>query len=326
MEEIREVQRVQLPLLALRGLVLFPNMVLHFDVGRKKSVLALNKSMQEDHLIYLVAQKDVVTDDPAVDDLYEVGVVAQVKQILKMPGDNLRVIVEGLYRAKIETIESDDPFLIANVTEVPLEEIADPYSLTLDALKRSVKEKFEAYCVMSPKIPKEIVLNILSSEDPNYIAEYIAGNIMFPTEDKQAILELSDVQKRLEKLLVFIERETNLLSIEKELYEKVRDQLDQNQREYYLREQLKIISNELGEGESPQDEAVEYKYAILALGLEEEAEEKLLKEADRLSKMPSNSQEANVIRTYLETCLELPWSNRSKDKIDVKKAEKILGR
>ena len=315
---------IGLPMLALRGIVLFPHMVLHFDVGRPKSVLALNKALAEDQLIYLTAQKDIREDDPDSDGLYEVGVVAEVKQILKMPGDNLRVIVEGLYRAKTVDILSEDPFLIADIQPLPMEELPAAYAATVEALMRGIKEEFEEYCVLSPKIPKEMVLNVLSSGDGNHLCEYIAGNLPLDLEKKQQILEECNLRKRLGRMLAILRHENTILSLEREIYEKVKDQVDQNQRDYYLREQLKVIQNELGEGEGYLSEADEYRYRIMALSLEDKTEEHLLAEADRLSKMPGSSQEAAVIRTYLDTCLALPWHEHTKDKTDVERARKIL--
>lgn len=324
-EQTVQNRAAKLPMLALRGLVVYPNMVLHFDVGRKKSVLALNEAMGSNQLIFLVAQKDIREDEPKDYDLYTVGVVAEVRQILKMPGDSLRVLVEGLYRARLMDILQENPFMTASVEEMPLKAIHTKAQRdTAEALVRTVKDLFEEYAYLTPQMPKDYMLNVMASDDPGYLCEYIAGNLMLKTQDKQSILEESSPIKRLELLVKILENENSVLSIEKDLYDKVKQQVDKNQREYFLREQMKVISSELGEGENLQDEAMEYFSRIEKLHLPKATEEKLMKEAERLFKMPFNSQEATVIRTYLDTCLDLPWNKVTKEKIDIEKAKKLL--
>ncbi len=328
MEKVAEqLKTARLPMLALRGLVVYPNMVLHFDVGRKKSVLALNEAMGTNQLIFLVAQKDIREDEPKDYDLYSVGVVAEVRQILKMPGDSLRVLVEGLYRAKLVDMLQEDPFMSAMVEELPLK-LAKTKSQkdTAEALMRTLKDLFEEYSYLTPQMPKDYMLNVMASDDPVYLCEYISGNLMLKIPDKQRILEESSPIKRLELLVQILEDENSVLTIEKDLYEKVKQQVDKNQREYFLREQMKVISSELGDGDSVQDEAVEYFERIQKLHLPKEAADKLTKEAERLYKMPYNSQEATVIRTYLDTCLELPWNKQTKELIDIGKAGNVLDR
>lgn len=326
-QQSSQIKTARLPMLALRGLVVYPNMVLHFDVGRKKSVLALNEAMGNNQLVFLVTQKDIREDEPKDYDLYSVGVVAEVRQILKMPGDSLRVLVEGLYRAKLVDIIQEDPFMSAMVEELPLKTIRTKSQRdTAEALMRAVKDLFEEYSYLTPQMPKDYMLNVMASEDPVYLCEYIAGNLMLKTVDKQRILEESSPIRRLELLAQILEDENSVLTIEKDLYEKVKQQVDKNQREYFLREQMKVISSELGEGDSVQEEAMEYFNRIERLKLPKEAAEKLTKEAERLFKMPYNSQEASVIRTYLDTCLDLPWNKETKDKIDIAKAQRILDR
>ncbi len=326
-QQSSQIKTARLPMLALRGLVVYPNMVLHFDVGRKKSVLALNEAMGNNQLVFLVTQKDIREDEPKDYDLYSVGVVAEVRQILKMPGDSLRVLVEGLYRAKLVDIIQEDPFMSAMVEELPLKTIRTKSQRdTTEALMRAVKDLFEEYSYLTPQMPKDYMLNVMASEDPVYLCEYIAGNLMLKTVDKQRILEESSPIRRLELLAQILEDENSVLTIEKDLYEKVKQQVDKNQREYFLREQMKVISSELGEGDSVQEEAMEYFDRIERLKLPKEAAEKLTKEAERLFKMPYNSQEASVIRTYLDTCLDLPWNKETKDKIDIAKAQRILDR
>lgn len=325
MENTTEQENIStIPMLALRGLVLFPKMVLHFDVGREQSVAALNAAMQKDQQIFLVAQKDIKLDDPKEEDLFHVGVVAEIRQILKSQGNTLRVLVEGSYRARLVEVESDDSFMMAVVEKYPLKATRFPHTALCDALMRAVKELFEEYCYLTPKMPKEMIINAISSEDPVYLCEYIAANLPLDVDDKQHILEESTIVKRLEDLAAILENENNIMSLEKDIYDKVRDQVDRNQREYFLREQMKVISDELGEGESPLDEAEQYYAKIAKLGLTEECEKKLNQETERLARIPGNSQEAAVIRTYLDTCLELPWNTKTKEKADIDRAKKIL--
>ncbi len=324
MAEAKTPHIVTLPMLALRGLVLFPKMVLHFDVGREKSMLALGEVMNKNRRLFLVAQKDIRDDDPARFDLYEIGVVAEVRQIVKTQGDTLRVVVDGKYRARLKSVVQEDPFFEAEVEELPLKRSRLAGTALCDALMRTVKDLFEEYCFMFPKMPREIISNAMMTEDPVYLAEYLAGNISLKHEDKQRILEESAPAKRLEILAKALECENEILSLEQDIHERVREQIDKNQREYYLREQMRVISSELGDPDNPQEEIEDYQSKITALHLGQEAEEKLLKEADRLSKMPFNSHEAGVVRGYLDTCLELPWNVHTKDKIDISKAEKLL--
>lgn len=318
----KQPEPVKMPMLVLRGLVLFPEMVLHFDVGREKSILALNEVMNASRQIFLVAQKDIRDDEPKIEDIYKIGVVAQVKQIIKSQSGTWRVLVEGLYRAKMQEMISETPYFEVMIIPFPLKPLRKK-SAMCDALMRTVKELFEEYCYLTPRMPKELVVNALISEDPVYLAEYIAGNIQMETSDKQTILSQSDPLKRLELLAHLLESENNILSLEQDIQQKVHSQIDKNQREYYLREQMKAISGELGE-EDPQEETGEYFEKIDKLKLEKEITEKLYKEVDRLGKLPYNSNEAGVIRSYLDTVLELPWNKKTTDKIDIKKAQTLL--
>ena len=316
---------VRMPMLVLRGLVLFPQMVLHFDVGREKSILALNRVMSGDRKIFLVAQKNIRDDEPKADGLYKIGVVAQVKQIIKSQGGTWRVLVEGMYRAKTIEVLSESPFFEGMIAEFPLRITRSVKSAMCDALMRTVKDLFEEYCYLTPRMPKELIVSALVSEDPVHLAEYIAGNMQMEVEDKQTILSQSDPLKRLEILARLLEEENDILSLEADIQEKVKGQIDKNQREYYLREQMKAISGELGEDDD-QEEIQEYYDKIAKIKFDAETAEKLGKEVDRLSKLPGNSNGAGVIRGYLDTVLELPWGKRTADKIDVKKAKALLDR
>ncbi|MEG1428503.1 MAG: endopeptidase La [Hydrogenoanaerobacterium sp.] len=323
-DELELNELITMPMLALRGLVLFPQMVLHFEVGREKSVSALNESMKTGQQIFLVAQKDIKIDNPTVNDLYKVGVVAEVRQILKSQGNTLRVLVAGTYRAQLIEMVDSGKHLQAVIQKFPLKIPKIKRTALVDALMRTVKELFEEYCFLTPKMPRDMVVNSLSTDDPVYLCEYITANIPLEVEEKQRILEESAPSKRLELLAGILENENSILGLERDIYDKVKEQIDQNQREYFLREQMKIISDELGESDSPAEEADDYYKKISALKLDMECEKKLIQEADRLSRLPSGTQEAAVLRTYLDTCLELPWNTVTKEKTDLVRAEKIL--
>ena len=314
---------VKLPLLALRGLAVFPKMVLNFDVGRKKSTMALTEAMEKNQLIFLTAQKDLSKDEPQIEDLYQIGTVVQIKQIFKMPGDNIRILVEGIYRAKIKEIVQTEPSFVAIVDEL-IEKPITKNILVGEALIRTTQTLFEEYMELVPKLPSEIVMSVMTADNEGYLADYIASNTMLKVLDKQNILEELSHLRRLEKLIAILERENDVLSLEHDIHNRVREQIDKNQREYYIREQIKILSSEIGDGENIQDEVFAYRDKIEKLSLTKEVSEKLIKEAERLSKMPYGSHEASVIRTYLDNCLELPWNKQTKDKIDIEQAEKQL--
>lgn len=318
---------VRIPMIALRGLVLYPKMVLHFDIGRSKSIKALKDAMENDRKVFLITQRDIREDDPSINDLHNIGVVGEVRQIIRgSRGENgaVRVMVEGVYRAKIDNIAASEPYLLADVRRVDMREVRGKQRETCQALMRLVKDSFEEYCYLSTKVPKELVLTAIVEEDPNQLAEYIAGNIPISIEDKQSILEENSVAARLEYLMKVLKSENELLGIEREIHDKVREQIDKNQRDYYLREQIKAINSELGEGDSPQDDAEAYRKRIDALVLPDETREKFLSEADRLSRMSAGSHEGGVIRNYLDTCLALPWGVATQDKIDIAAAKRIF--
>ena len=313
-----------LPMIAMRGIVLFPNMILHFDVGRKKSIAALEEVMKGDRTVFLSAQKNIEEDEIDAKGVNKVGVVAEVRQVLKSDEDTVRVLVEGKYRAKLVDVVSENPYFIVQVEEYPLKTIKPKKSILCAALMRTVKDLFNEYTYLVPKMPKEMVVKALTTDDPELLGEFLAGNLNIDPEDKQDILEESNYVKRLEMLATVLENENNILNVEHDIFEKVKDSVDQNQREYYLREQLKVITDELGDGENVQEEADVYRRKIEDLGLEGEAREKLLEETDRLFKMPPNSHESSVIRGYLDTCLALPWNKKTTEKIDLEKAKKQL--
>ncbi len=320
----RTARTAVMPLLALRGLVIFPEMILHFDVGRRKSIQALNEAMAGDQLIFLVTQKDIRDDEPDVSALYSIGVVAKIRQVLRLSGDNVRVLVEGLYRARLDGMVQTEPFYMGAVREcLERRPSGGPHS---QALLRECREYFEQYASLVQKISPDVLAGVVSADNVGYLADYIASNIQLPPEEKQQILETINPEKRIESLMLILAREASILSLERDIQEKVRQQVDRNQKEYYLREQLKAISQELGEGDNPQDEAEEYRAKIDALPLDGEAKEKLVSECDKLSKMPAGSHEATVVRGYLDTCLSMPWGKYTKDCLNLDAAAKILER
>lgn len=318
----QEERNVILPVLPLRGLVLFPEMMLHFDIGRKKSALAIDQAMRTNQTIFITSQKDINITDPKENDLYRVGVIARVIQVLKQPENVIRVVVEGICRASVYSYIKDRPFFTAEVEKIYSDE-KEPNVAGL-ALIRSAKSIFEQYVRLSPKMAADILYKVGMCNDAGTLADFIAGNIILDYQDKQKILETLDSRKRLECLIEYITNEVFILEIEETISQKARERIDEGQREYYLREQMRAIEEELGDEDDPAVEAEEYKGKVLALKLGEDIQKVLLKECDKLQKMPFGSQEANVIRTYLDTCLELPWNISSQERIDIKKAKAHL--
>ena len=311
---------VAMPALALRGLTVFPNMLLHFDVGREASIKALDECMSSGRPIFLVAQRDMAVEQPALKDLYSVGTISSVRQILRLPGNNVRVMVEGSGRGRLLSLHHCVPYLLAEVEELP--EPAFRSTPRTEALIRQAYELFEQYCELSPRVTPDLMLNVLSSQDPGYIADYITQNIAMRAGEKQAILEELRPVRRLERLCQALGRELEILAVEQQLHDKVRESIGENQRDYYLREQLKAIQSELGQGEG--DELADYHRAIAQAKLPAEVAEKLEREVDRLRKQSGGSAEASVIRNYLDTCLELPWGKKTKERVSVEAARKIL--
>lgn len=323
MPETKKLIRKQiLPLLPLRGLTIFPYMVLHFDVGRVKSIKALEEAMVSNQMIFLVAQRDAKTDNPEIKDLYEVGTIAKVKQLLKLPGDTIRVLVEGVSRARISEVVDTEPFCMVEVEEKIYYE--DALQLQMEALIRNVQKTFDEYVKLSNKVSPDAVISISAIENPAQIADVIAANLNIKNEEKQLILEEFNPSLRLARLLKVLVRELKILEIENEISSKVRKQIDKSQKEYYLREQLKVIQTELGDKDGIGAEVEEYKSKIAEAKLPEEAEKKALKEVDRLFKTPQGSAEGSVIRNYLDWILDLPWSAKTEESTDLRRAQEIL--
>ncbi len=321
----KQINRVKpLPLLVLRGLVCFPNTVIHFDVGRLKSVAALNAAMEKDQRIFLVAQKDVTQDDPTPAEWHHMGVVARVRQIVKLPHDNFRIIVEGEYRATAVEIIQTDPYYAAVVQERPDRPVSP--ALLEEALVRECRDQFERYMELVPKLAPDVVLGVAAEDRAGQLADFVTSNLTMPPEDKQKILNLQTVSARMELLLRMLDKECQLLELEKKIESKVQEQMDANQREYYLREQMRAITEELGESDDPLEESAEYAKTIDSLQLPEALSSALHKECRKLGKMPPGSHEATVVRSYLDTCLALPWNTVTKDKLDLAQARRILDR
>ncbi len=312
-----------LPLLPLRGLTIFPYMVLHFDVGREKSIAALEEAMVKDQLIFLVTQKDAKVDSPTVDDIYKVGTVSKIKQLLKLPGDTIRVLVEGINRGEIIKITKEEPYFEAEICQREVVS-TDDNKLEEEALMRSVINIFEEYVKLSNKISPETLLSVTTVEDAAQLGDLIAANVLVKTEDKQEVLEALEPKTRLEKLYGILSKEIEILEIERKINLRVKKQIDKVQREYYLREQMKAIQKELGESDGIASEVEEYMERIEKAQLPEEANEKALKELERLKKMSPGSAEGSVIRTYLDWILDLPWNNETEDHLDLKDAQRIL--
>ena len=321
-----ETNLVHLPALAMRGIVLFPNNTLSFDVGREKSKKSVALSIEKGRLIFLIGQKDFVTVDPSKSDLYRVGTVAEIKQTVNVRGGNIRVVAEGLYRAKMIDLFNYPDHLEADILPYPEKVVRLKDEREAGALIRSVRVLFSEYSKVIGGLPKDVTLRIMTSEDIRFLSEYIPANLMLKYEDKQRILEESNCLLRLQYIAEILDGEINVLTLENEILSKVRTSIDKNQRDYMLREQMRVIAEELGETDNPFEEAGEYEDKIWALPLSEEAKNKLLSEVKKLSKMPSNSHDAAVIRSYLDYVLALPFGVKSVEKNDILYAEKILNR
>ena len=312
-----------MPALAMRGLVIFPRMILHFDVGRDYSIKALRAAADGSRRIFLAAQRDPSIIDPLPSDVYQVGVVAEVRQMLKTPDGSTRVLVEGLYRAKATDFHKEGDYYIA--TPSPLNDRKNTI-LTYEeatAYLRAIKNIYASYCSYVPKMPKELYDGAMSEQDLTKLTDLIIFNTYFKPEDRQALLETVSEKKRVEMLMAILNDETEILKLESEISYEVSENLDRNQREYYLREQLRVISRQLG-GEDSIEDAYDYEDRIYEIGFPQETEEKLIKEAEKLLKLSPSSQDYGLIRTYLDTVLDMPWNKKSKGKIKMEKAQKQL--
>lgn len=314
-----------MPMVALRGLVIFPEMTLHFDVGRTKSIRAVKTAMEKKTNIFLATQMDMECDDPRYEDIYTSGVVCEIKQVMKLPGtDTLRVIVYGLYRAELLHINSVSPHLSAVVRRIETEQVSTDDKMYEEAIVRRLVKVFEDYAYFLPKLPPDIAVGVSVRKEASELTDYILSNIPLDYPVKQSLLEELNPLKRAESLCLILAREIELLSIEEEINQRVQDQMEENQREYYLREQIKAISEELNEGDGAISEAEDYKEKIRAIGFNEDVERKLLKECDRFMKMQSSSPESAVIRNYLDKIISLPWGFCTEENLDIENAENVL--
>lgn len=326
MNESNENLFLELPIIPLRGIVVFPKMVLHFDVGRKKSIKALQKAMDDDQKVFLVCQKDASVDEPNIDDMYDVGVICTIRQMMRIPGsENMRVVVEGDERATLYSFTSVKPY-IGGLVEIAGDnnsnlEISDDED---KAYQRIIKREFERYASLMPKISNEVIAKVISIKNSGELADFVCSNTFLDYYEKQDVLSALDPSERICQLVVYLKKENNALEIESEIQEKVQNEIDKSQREYYLREEMKVISEALGESDNLLEEAEEYKSKVSALKCSDDIKEKLLKECDKLAKMPSGSHEGTVERNYLDKCLEIPFGKYTKDSINLEKSRKIL--
>ena len=319
---------MNIPVLALRGLTVFPHMSLTFDVERRISITALERAMEADQEIFLVTQREIGVNAPAEKDLYEIGTVSHISQILRLSTNSVRVMVEGRYRARLRRLWQTEPFLQANVETLVEEEASEAFrrSPRTEALLRQTWNLFSEYTELAGSVPDEIITTVMDCRDVGYLADFITQNIALRYTDKQEILEEMAPFIRLRKLNGFLARECNVLGFEHEMEGKVRDQLARSQRDQILRTQIRVLQNELGEGEDDDDEIDAYRQKIQALELDEDTQKHLLKEVSKLSKQPFGSAEGAVIRNYLDVCLEMPWNTYTKERVSVDAARKVLER
>ena len=314
---------IDLPLLPLRDVVVFPHMVIPLFVGRPKSIKALESAMESERRIMLVAQKAAAKDEPSVEDMFEVGCVATILQLLKLPDGTVKVLVEGQQRAKVNKIEDGEQHFSANVTPIETAAIAVDKTSEIEALRRAVMQQFDHYVKLNKKIPPEILTSISSIDDPGRLADTIAAHLPLKLDAKQVILDLSGVRERLENLFEQLEREVDILNVDKKIRGRVKRQMEKNQRDFYLNEQVKAIQKELGEGEEGADiEEIEKK--IKSAKMSKEALKKAESELKKLKLMSPMSAEATVVRTYIEVLTGLPWSKKTKIKHDLTNAENVL--
>ncbi|MBR4150230.1 MAG: endopeptidase La [Firmicutes bacterium] len=311
-----------MPMIALRGLTVFPDMVIHFDVGREKSILALERAMMLDQTVFLVPQKDVDIELPVPDDIYTVGTVAKIRQMLKLPGDSIRVLIDGKYRARIQTVVQETPYFLAAVEPVECTEAAK--TPDVQAKMRMARSLFGEYVEAHPNFSSDALDGLDAIDAAGRLADVIASNMDLKTSELQQVMEEADSEARLDLVIEFLGRETEILRIENAISSKVKAGIDKSQREYYLREQMKVIQEELGSEDSPVSEVAEWRRLMEKLTLPEVVARKLEKEIDHMSKIPSSSPDASVIRNYVEWILDLPWNESSEDNLDLNSAEKIL--
>ncbi|MBM7648913.1 ATP-dependent Lon protease [Bacillus ectoiniformans] len=312
-----------IPLLPLRGLLVYPTMVLHLDVGRDRSIQALEQAMMDNHLIFLSTQKDTNVDEPYEEDLFQTGTLTKVKQMLKLPNGTIRVLVEGLERATIEQFEDKDDYFLATVTTHPDSSDKDAEK---EALMRTLLQYFEQYIKLSKKVSAETYSTVADIEEPGRLADIIASHLPIKLKEKQEILETFDIKERLNRIIKVLNNEKQVLNLEKKIGQRVKTSMERTQKEYFLREQMKAIQQELGDKEGKTGEVEELITRIGEAGMPEHVEKTALKEVSRYEKIPSSAAESAVIRNYLEWLITIPWTKSTKDDLNVTKAEKVLNR
>ena len=314
----------QMPILPLRGVAVLPHSVVQLDVGRDKSIRAINEAMEcEGKEIILAMQKDIHVDEPTFDDIHHIGTIATIKQVMRPTGATMRIIVEGLYRTEILRLADEKEYFLGEAIQL---EMPGQYQISLEGevYARKVVKEFENFASLAKKVSAEIVATVLSLEDYSALADVVAGQVLTKLSDKQKFLETVDVEERLKNLLSLMAKEVDILDLERKIGSEVRKQMEKNQKEYYLREQIRAINKELGEDESKDDECRDYRDKVKAAGMPKEAEEKTMREIDRLQKTPSMAAETSVLRSYIDWMLDIPWSHRTEDRLDLKRAEEIL--
>ncbi len=307
---------------AMRGLVAFPKMVMHFDVAREKSVKSIEKALKKNGKLFLVTQHEAYVDNPKASDLYKVGVVAEIKQVLKLPDNIMKVLVEGVYKANLVHLIDDGETLQAEVKRAPAYSRAKYDVVEAEALMRSVKDIFERYASYFPRMPKELITSVMTQESPIKLFEAITFNCSLNYRDKQTLLEESNILSKLSVLFACLSSEVEILELETLINEQTKNSIEKGQKEYFLREQMRVIQEQLGE--DGDDDVYNYINDIMDLKIDEKSRDKLLKEADKLTKLPPSSQEAFVIKNYLDTVLDLPWGKHTKAKLSIEKAENVL--
>ena len=319
-----EIHKETLPLIPLRGISIFPFMVIHFDVGREKSIKALEKAMLDESSILLCTQIDPKIEDPKEEDYYKIGTISKVKQMLKLPGGNTRVLVEGLSRGKVIKVLKEEPFIEAEIEEYVHNPLGIENNKSMEAAMRLIISDLDEYISLNNKISPEVLIAVSDIEEPGRLVDIIASYIVLKIEDNQKLLETFDIYERLETLHGILKEEIELLKIEDKINQRVKKQMNKVQKEYYLREQIKAIQKELGQDGDSEEEIEEYKNKIKSFKFETDKEVKLLKEVDRLDQMSPNSPEVGMLRTYLDWIVELPWNDESEAEIDIKRSREIL--
>lgn len=314
----------QMPVLPLRGVLVLPHAVVQLDVGREKSIQAINEAnSREGKEIILAMQKDIHVDDPTFDDIHHVATIATIKQVLRPTGGTLRIVVEGLYRTRILRLADENRYFLGEAVQL---EMPGQYTETMsgEVYARKVVKEFENFAALAKRVPAEILATVLSVEDHSAIADLVAAQVLTKLSEKQKFLEIIDVEERLKFLLESMAREVDILDLERKIGNEVRKQMEKNQKEYYLREQIRAINKELGEDESKDEECMNYRDQVKAAGMPKAAEEKTLREIDRLQKTPSMAAEVSVLRSYIDWMLDIPWKEQTEDQLDLKRAEEIL--